>query len=259
MVVLWSLLPIIWQVITSFKPNSALLSLSPFLDWTPTVEHYRVLFEKQPFHKVLLNSAAVALMTTLAALGIGAFAAFSLACLPVHGKGPLLGIVLATSMFPAIVTVGPLFVIIREFGLRDTWWALVISYTSFALPLTIWILTNFMKELPKDLYNASRIDGCTPWQSFFYIFLPLCRPGLAAAAILVFLFSWTEFLFALTFTATDASRTVPVAIVLFPGLHEVVWGEMAAASVVVTIPVLLLVAVCHKYIVQGLTAGAMKG
>ncbi|HHZ82590.1 MAG TPA: carbohydrate ABC transporter permease [Nitrospirales bacterium] len=259
LVLLWSLLPILWQVTTSFKPNSELLSLPPLMPASPTFEHYRVLFDEQPFHHVLVNSTVVAFATTLAALGIGSLAAFPLARLPIRGKGPFLGIVLGASMFPAIVTVGPLFVIIRELGLRDTWWALVISHTSFSLPLTIWILTNFMRELPEDLYRASRIDGCTPWQSFYHVFLPLCRPGLAAAAILVFLFSWTEFLFALTFTATEASRTVPVAIALFPGLHEIRWGEMAAASVIVTIPVFLIVGAFHKHIVRGLTVGAVKG
>ena len=259
LVVLWSLLPILWQVTTSFKPNSELLSLPPLISSHPTVEHYRVLFVEQPFHRVLLNSAVVAFITTLASLGVGSLAAFPLARLPMRGKATFLGIVLAASMFPAIVTVGPLFVIIRELGLRDTWWALVLSHTSFALPLTIWILTNFMRELPEDLYRASRIDGCTPWQSFCHVFMPLCRPGLTAAAILVFLFSWTEFLFALTFTATEVSRTVPVAIALFPGLHEIRWGEMAAASVIVTVPVFLLVAVFHRHVVRGLTAGAVKG
>ncbi len=255
----WSLLPIAWQVTTSLKPNAELLSLPPLFPSAPTTEHYRVLFEEQSFHQSLINSAVVSVLTTVAALVIGALAAFPLARLRIAGKGMFLGVVLAASMFPAIVTVGPLFVIIRALGLRDTWWALVISHTSFALPLTIWILTNFMRELPDDLYRAARVDGCTPWQAFIYIFVPLCRPGFAAAAILVFLFSWTEFLFALTFTATEASRTIPVAIVLFPGIHEIPWGEMAAASVIVTVPVFVLVALFHKHIVLGLTAGAVKG
>lgn len=162
-------------------------------------------------------------------------------------------------MFPAIVTVGPLFLVIRAMGLRDTWWALVVSHTTFALPLTIWVLANFLRELPEDLYRAARVDGCSPWQAFTRILLPLCRPGLTAAAILAFLYSWTEFLYALTFTATEASRTVPVAIVLFPGLHDIRWGEIAAASVLVTLPVVILILLFHRHVVRGLTAGAVKG
>jgi multiple sugar transport system permease protein len=143
--------------------------------------------------------------------------------------------------------------------LRDTWAAVLISHITFSLPLAIWVLTNAMRELPHELYRAARVDGCTPWQAFVHILLPLARPGLTAAAILVFLFSWTEFLYAFTFTATEVSRTVPVAIVLFPGLHEVRWGELAAAAILVSIPVIVLVLLFERHIIRGLTGGAVKG
>jgi len=258
-VLAWTLFPILWQVITSVKPDTDLVRLPPLLPLNPTLAHYEALFRQHPFHQVLFNSFAVAVLTTLAALAIGMLAAFPLARLPIRGKTLILGLVLGCSMFPAIVTVGPLYIIIRALGLRDTWWALLISHTTFALPLTIWVLTNFLRELPEDLYRAARVDGCSPWQAFTRVLLPLCRPGLTAAGILAFLFSWTEFLYAFTFTATEASRTVPVAIVLFPGLHEIRWGEIAAASIVVTLPILALVLMFHRHIVSGLTAGAVKG
>ncbi len=162
-------------------------------------------------------------------------------------------------MFPPIATVSPLYLIIRTLGLRDTWWALILTYTTFTLPLSVWILTNFFREIPDEIYLASRVDGCSPVQSFIKIMLPLAAPGLITTALLVFIFSWNEFLFALTFTSTPASRTIPVAIALFPGIHEVPWGDIAAASVVVTIPLVVLVFVFQRRIVEGLTAGAVKG
>jgi multiple sugar transport system permease protein len=161
-------------------------------------------------------------------------------------------------MFPPIATVSPLYLIIRALGLRDTWWALVLTYTAFSLPLSLWILTNFFQEIPDDILLASRVDGCGSFQTFYKILLPLAAPGLFTTLILVFIFSWNEFLYALTFTSTPASRTIPVAIALFPGIHEMPWGDIAAASVVVTLPLVLLVIVCQKRIVQGLTAGALK-
>lgn len=255
----WTLFPLLWQALTSLKPDTELMTLPPLLPLHPTFAHYEALFEQHPFDRVLLNSFVVAIVTTLSALVLGMLAAFPLACLPVRGKTLVLGIVLGAAMFPAIVTVGPLFIVMRALGLRDTWWALAISHTTFALPLTIWVLTNFLRQLPEDLYRAARVDGCSPWQAFTRVLLPLCRPGLTAAGVLAFLFSWTEFLYALTFTATDSSRTVPVAIVLFPGLHDIRWGEIAAASMLVTLPVIILVHLFHRHIVQGLTAGAIKG
>ena len=203
--------------------------------------------------------AAVASASTLLSIGAGSLAAFGLAKLRVRFKGPILLFVLAASMFPPIATVSPLYLIIRALGLRDTWTALIMTYTSFSLPLSVWVLTHFFHKIPDDLYRASRIDGCGPFQSFRRIMLPLALPGVVTAAVLVFIFSWNEFLFALTFTATPASRTIPVAIALFPGLHEVPWGDIAAASVIVTAPLIVLVFVFQRRIVEGLTAGAVKG
>src|SRR4030042_1683871 len=196
--------PLLWQLLTSLKPDWELTKLPPLLTRHPTGIH-------------------------------------------------------SVSMFPPIATISPLYLIIRALGLRDTLWALIITYTTFSLPLAIWILTNFFKEIPDEIFLAARVDGCSLIQSFYKIMLPLSAPGLFATAILVFIFSWNEFLFALTFTSTASSRTIPVAIALFPGLHEIPWGEIAAASVVVTVPLILLVFFFPRRIIEGLTAGAVKG
>jgi len=255
----WCLGPFLWQVVTSVKPDAELTQLPPLLPTEPTLAHYHAVFSGTPFLRIIGNSAVVATCTTILSLVIGSLAAFGLAKLRVRFKGLILLFVLSASMFPPIATVSPLYLIIRALGLRDTLWALIMTYTTFTLPLTVWVLTNFFREIPDEIYRASRVDGCSPFQSFVRVMLPLAAPGIVTSAILVFIFSWNEFLFALTFTATESSRTIPVAIALFPGLHEVPWGDIAAASVIVTIPLVALVFLFQKRIVEGLTAGAVKG
>jgi multiple sugar transport system permease protein len=251
--------PFLWQIITSLKPASELATLPPILPSNPTFENYAYVFEERPFLRIVLNSFIVATSTTFLSLGIGSLAAFALAKLEMKGKSVVLLIILSASMFPSISIVAPLFVLVRALHLRDTLFALIFTYTVFALPFTIWVLTNFFKSIPNEIYLASRVDGCTIFQSFYRIVLPLSAPGLFSTAILVFIFSWNEFLFALVFTATVASRTAPVEIALFPGIHEVPWGEMAAASVVVTIPVVVLVFLFRQIIIEGIIMGAIKG
>src|SRR3990172_7459133 len=238
-IVLWCSGPLLWQLITSLKPDVELTQIPPLLPENLTAIHYISIFEGHPFIRIILNSSVVASSTTLLSL--------------------IIGFVLSVSMFPPIATVSPLYMIIRALGLRDTWWALIMTYTTFSLPLSIWILTNFFREISDEIYLAARVDGCTPFQAFYKIILPLSAPGLFTTAILVFIFSWNEFLFALTFTSTAASRTIPVGIAIFPGLHEVPWGDIAAASIVVTIPLVILVFVFQRKIIEGLTAGAVKG
>ncbi len=256
---LYCLGPFLWQLITAFKPTAELTTLPPLLPSRPTLGHFAAIFAGHPFLRIISNSLLVATACTVLSLAVGSLAAFALARLPVKRKGLILGLVLCGSMFPPIATVSPLYIIIRTLGLRDTLLALILTYTSFTLPLTIWVLTHFFRSIPRELYAAARVDGCTPFQSFRRVMLPLGAPGLVATAILVFIYSWNEFLFALTFTATPASRTIPVGIALFPGLHEVPWGEIAAASVVVTLPLLGLVFLFQRRIIEGLTAGAVKG
>lgn len=259
LVAMYCLGPFIWQVITSLKAAAHLTMLPPLLPPEPTVTNYVAVFEEHPFLRIIGNSLFVASSSTVLSLFVGSLAAFALAKLPIRGKGIFLAFVLTVSMFPPISTVSPLYLVIRTLGLRDTVWALIMTYTTFTLPLTIWVLTNFFKQIPREIYLAARVDGCTRFQIFYRIFMPLAAPGIFATAILVFIFSWNEFLFALTFTSTVSSRTIPVGIALFPGIHEVPWGEIAAASVVVTVPVVALVFLFQKRIVEGLTMGALKG
>ncbi len=259
LIVLYCVGPFIWQFITSLKPSHELTTLPPLLPEDPTLENYLSVFRTHPFGRIILNSTIVASLTTVLSLAIGSLSAYALAKLNIRGKALFLAFVLSVSMFPPIATVSPLYLIIRLLGLRDTWWALVMTYTTFSLPLTIWILTNFFRAIPNEIYLAALVDGCTPFQAFRRVLLPLALPGISATAILVFIFSWNEFLFALTFTSTVKSRTIPVGIALFPGIHEIPWAEISAASVIVTIPIVVVVFMFQRRIIEGLTAGAVKG
>lgn len=254
----YSLAPLLWQLVTSLTPEHELTALPPLLPTRATTVHYLAVFGEHPLARVILNSLVVATGTTVLALSLGALAAFALAKLAVPAKALILLGVLATSMFPPIATVSPLYLLIVGLGLRDTLLALILIYTSFALPLAVWLLTAFFHQLPDELYRAARVDGCTPFGAFRRVLLPLCVPGLVATGLLVFIVAWNEFLYALTFTSTIASRTVPVEIAQFPGLHEVPWGEIAAATVAVIVPLVIIALVFQRRIVAGLTAGAVK-
>ena len=256
---LYCLAPFLWQVVTSLKPAAELTSLPPLLPTRVSFEHYAAIFTGHPLMRLIANSAIVAAGTTALALVVGALAAYAAAVLRVRGRAGILGVVLAVSMFPPIATVSPLFLLLNALGLRDTLAALILTYSSFSLPLAVWLLASFFDALPRELYIAARVDGCSAFGALWRVILPLAAPGLAAAALLVFIFAWNEFLFALSFTATEASRTLPVGIALFPGLHEVPYGEIAAASVVATLPVVALAFAFQRRIVEGLTAGAVKG
>ena len=192
-------------------------------------------------------------------LAVSATAAFAIAKLEFPGRSLLLGAALAISMFPPIATVSPLYLALRAVGLRDSLAGLVLPYTTFALPLTLWLLTSFFREVPDEIYRAALADGCTPWQAFVRVYLPLSWPALATSAILVFIFSWNELLYALSFISTPAKRTIPVAIALFAGEHVEPWGQIAAASVTATLPLVALTLLFQRRIVAGLTAGAVKG
>ncbi|HOD16810.1 MAG TPA: carbohydrate ABC transporter permease [Spirochaetota bacterium] len=250
--------PLAWQLITSIKPSGEIAVLPPLVSTNPTAAHYLSVFHDYSFARYILNSLIVAGSTTILSLLVGSICSFGLAKLRVPFASLVLAFILSVSMFPPIATVSPLYIIIRTLGLRDTLAALVMTHTVFSLPLTVWVLTNFFRTVPDDIYHAARIDGCRPFQVYWKIMLPLSLPAVYTTAILVFIFSWNEFLFALTFTSSSA-RTVPVAIALFPGIHEMPWGEIAAASVIVTLPIILLVLFFQRKIVEGLTSGAVKG
>jgi multiple sugar transport system permease protein len=259
LVVLFCLGPVLWQAVTSVKPDADLVRLPPILPETMTVSHYRAVLEQSTLGRELVNSTVVAASTTVLALVLGAPCAFALARLPIRGGTLILGLMLAISMFPPIAALSPLYLLVRALGLRDTLVALIITHATYALPLAVWILTSFFRQLPVELYWAARVDGCTPLRALISVIAPPALPGMAVAALLVFVFSWNEFMLALTLTATEAARTAPVAIALFPGLHEVPWGDMAAASLIVTAPVALLAVLFQRYLVAGLTAGSVKG
>ena len=251
--------PIAWHAVTSVKPETDLVRLPPILPTALTASHYAAVLREPALARSLLNSVVVAAGATSLAIVLGAFCAFAVARLPIMGKTVILGLVLSITMFPPIAVISPLYLLVRALGLRDTLVALMLTHAAYALPLSIWILTSFFRQIPVELYQAARVDGCGPVRAFRSVILPLARPGLAVAALLVFIFSWNEFMFALTLTASEASRTAPVALALFPGLHEVPWGDIAAASLVVTAPVAILAVLFQRHIVAGLTAGSVKG
>lgn len=248
--------PFVWQLLTSLRPENELTRVG--LPSSLSFASYTGAFQGRPFGRVLLNSFVVAGATTIFCVSVGASAAFALAKLPLRGKSVLLGAALAISMFPPIATVSPLFLIIRGLGLRDELAGLVLPYTTFALPMTLWILTGFFRDIPGELYRAACIDGCSPFQAFRRVILPLAAPGIAATAILVFIFAYNEFLYALTFTSSPEKRTVPVAISLFAAEHKEPWGEIAAASIIATLPLVVVTLLFQRKIVAGLTAGGVK-
>ncbi|MEW6232830.1 MAG: carbohydrate ABC transporter permease [Chloroflexota bacterium] len=252
--------PLYWAINTSFKTHAEIIQWPP--SWFPTnltVENYQATFEKHPFGRNILNSLVVAGGTTALSLILGALCAYALARLKFPGKIFIVGAILMTSMFPSISIVSPLFVLLRQLRWLNTFHGLIIPYTTFALPLTIWILTSFFREIPFELEEAALVDGATPLQALRLIIFPLSAPGLVTAGLLVFIAAWNEFLFALTYTLDDSTRTVPVAIALFSRQFEVPWGELTAATVIVTVPLVLLVLIFQRRIIAGLTAGAIKG
>lgn len=249
--------PFLWQVLTSLRPEDELTELS--LPRALSLDSYRRAFAGQALGRAMLNSTFVAGTTTLIALLIGASAAFALAKLELRGRRFILVGALLASMFPSVATLSSLYLVFRALGLRDHLLALTIPYTAFALPMTIWILHGFFRGLPDELYRAAVMDGCTPFQAFRKVMLPLAAPGLGTTAILVFISAWNELVYALTFISSPEARTVPVAISMFAGEHKEPWGEIAAASVVAMLPVIAAALLFQRWIVSGLTAGAVKG
>jgi multiple sugar transport system permease protein len=259
-IVVFCLFPFYWLLNISLKQGVDLTGSSLFPPH-PTLNNYQEIFKNPDFTKALRNSAVVALSTTVLALAVGSFCAYALARLKLKGKGVILAIVLTISTFPQIAIAAPLFKLWSDIGLFNTWLGLIIPYLTFALPLSVYILVSFFKEIPKDLEEAALVDGATHFQAFRKVVVPLAAPGLATAGILTFIGAWNEFLLAVTLTSSSKARTVPAAIAFFTGAteHEVAYGSIAAASVVISVPLILLVLFFQKRIVAGLTAGAVKG
>lgn len=255
----WTLFPLYWVAVSSLTPEARLFQPPALVPPSLTLDHYRALFATRSFWLPIRNSLVVALATTLLSLVLGAPCAYALARLRLRGRGLILGILLAAAMFPQIAVVSPLYLGLRALGLIDTYLGLVLPYLIFALPLTVWLLTAFFRQLPGELEEAALIDGAGRLRAFREIILPLSAPGLATTAVLILIYCWNEFLFALSFTLGPERQTVPVAIALFRGQYQVPWGEILAGAVVATAPVVLLIFVFQRRVVRGLTAGAVKG
>ena len=260
LIVLFSLVPVAWIVSLSFK-DPATIADGSFLPSKWTWSNYSGIFSQSIFTDALRNSIGIALISTVIAVVLASFAAYAIARLQFPGKNIILAASLGIAMFPPISLVGPLYNIWRNIGLYDTWPGLIIPYMTFALPLSIFTLSAFFREIPWELEQAAQVDGATPFQAFRKVIAPLAAPGIFTTAILVFLFCWNDFVFASTLTSTNAAETVPAAIAAFPGASQFTEpiGSIAAAAVVVTIPVVVIVLLFQRRIVSGLTAGAVKG
>ena len=253
------LFPYLWTVDTAIKPPDQVYAIPSV--WLPSsiyLGSFRFVFDKQ-FGVNLMNSAIVSTSTTVFVLVLGCLGAYALARIQFWGRAVVLAAVLSVSMFPEVSVISALFMWLRQWGMLNTFQALIIPYASFALPFTLWALTNFFRQVPWELEEAALIDGCTQLSALWRVILPLAAPGLVTCAILVFISAWNEFLFAYTFVSTDAARTVPVRIFMFQGEFESPWGQISAASVLVTLPLIVMVLVFQRRIIQGLTAGALKG
>jgi ABC-type glycerol-3-phosphate transport system permease component len=251
--------PLYWALVASLTSESALFSEPSLWPREPITDHYRALFATRDFWTPIRNSLVVAGATTVFCITVGALAAYALARLEFRGKALILGFILAVSMFPQISIVSPLYLLLREMRLINTYPGLIMPYMTFAMPLTVWLLVGYFRQLPKDLEEAALVDGASRLKAFTTIIIPLAMPGLATTAILAFIYCWNEFLFALSFTLGPERQTVPVAIALFRGEYQVPWGEILAASVLATAPVAMMVLLFQRRIVQGLTSGAVKG
>lgn len=262
LIAIYTLFPFYWAVVSSITPPNQLFSTPVrYFPAMPTLSTYQSVLSNEIFVLALRNSAFVALTTVLLSLAFGAFGAYALGRLRFRGRTLVLYTILSMTMFPAIAILGSLFTMVRALDIYNTPWALILTYMTFSLPFTVWVLSNFFKSLPAELEQAAYVDGATPLQTFYLILLPLTAPGLVTTGLLTFISAWNEFLYALTFTLTPTQRTVPVAIALFTGdqAFEIPWGDIMAAAVVVTVPLVILVLVFQQRLVEGLTAGAVKG
>lgn len=259
-IVVISVFPFYYAIVTSFKTGTALFEV----DYLPTsldFSNYLDVLSNKNFARSIWNSVLISGATVAFAMFLAVTASYALARVRFRGRGLLLMSILAVSMFPQIAVLAGLFELIRFLGIYNTPWAMIVSYTIFTLPFTVWVLTTFMRDLPVEIEEAAIIDGATPWNIITLVFLPLMWPALVTTGLLAFISAWNEFLFALTFTASETQRTVPVAIALLSGSSEfeTPWGNLMAASVIVTAPLIALVLIFQRKIVAGLTAGGVKG
>jgi multiple sugar transport system permease protein len=259
-VIIVAIIPVLWIASLSFKDPSTIAN-GTFFPRKWTLENYRGIFNTSLFNRALINSIGIAVIATVLAVVVGSMAAYAIARLRFPGKQTLVATTLLIAIFPAISLVSPLFNLWRQLGLFDTWPGLIIPYLTFSLPLAIYTLSAFFREIPWDLEKAARVDGATPFQAFIQVIAPLAAPGMVTTAILVFIFCWNDFVFAISLTSTNNSRTVPAAIAFFSGASqfETPVGSIAAAGVIITIPIVIFVFIFQRRIVAGLTSGAVKG
>lgn len=255
-----ALVPVFWIISLSLKRHAD-LNDRRFFPASVSFDNFRIIFTDALFPSALWNSFGIALIATMLSVTLAMFASYAIVRLEFPGKKAVLAGALAIAMFPPVSIIGPLFNLWRYLGLFDTWAGLILPYMTFTLPLAIWTLSAFFREIPWDLDKAARVDGATPFQAFRLVIAPLAAPGVFTTAILVFIFAWNDFMFATALTSTNAARTVPAAIAFFTGSSqfEEPTGSIAAASVVVTIPIIIMVLLFQRRIVSGLTAGAVKG
>jgi multiple sugar transport system permease protein len=262
LIMLWCLFPVAWIISLSFKSEGETGAGSPqFLPKEPTLANYRAILDNPDFTRALINSFGIALVATLLSVIFATLAAYAIARLEFKGKRLVLSLALAIAMFPVVALVGPLFDMWTTFGLFNTWPGLIIPYMSFTLPLAIWTLSAFFREIPWEMEQAAQVDGATSWQAFRKVIVPLAAPGVFTAAILTFFFAWNEFVLAISLTSTTASRTVPAQMSFFvgPDPFNPPYAQLATASVIVTLPVIVIVLLFQRKIVAGLTSGAVKG
>ncbi|GDY30006.1 carbohydrate ABC transporter permease [Gandjariella thermophila] len=259
-VVVYALVPVLWIVSLSFKTTDTLTD-GNFIPRKWTLDNYRTIFTTTEFVRALGNSIGIALISTAIAVVLGTMAAYAIARLDFPGKRALIGVSLLIAMFPQVSLVSPLFETERTLGLFNTWPGLILPYITFALPLSIYTLSAFFREIPWELEKAAKMDGATPGQAFRRVIAPLAAPGVFTTAILVFIFCWNDFVFAISLTSTSASRTVPAALSFFTGSSqfEDPAGSISAAAVVITVPIIVFVLFFQRRIVAGLTSGAVKG
>jgi trehalose/maltose transport system permease protein len=259
-IVVYTVFPFYWAIVSSLKSGSALYSVEAF-PRHPAWSNYVAIFREQPFARNILNSVFVATSVVALSLALSITASYALGRVDFRGRTSLLLVVLSVSMFPQVAVLSGMFELVRRMGLYNDLLSLSLSYMIFTLPFTTWVLTTFMRELPKELEEAALVDGARPFTIITRVFLPLMWPALATTGLLAFIAAWNEFLFALTFTLSNERRTVPVAIALISGASqfELPWGRVMAASVIVTVPLVVLVLIFQRRIVSGLTAGAVKG
>jgi len=262
LILIWCLLPVVWILMVSLKPVAETTTGSPqFLPKTWTIQNYKDIFNNDDFLRALGNSFGIALIATFLAVAFATLAAYAIARLEFKGKRVVLSIALAIAMFPVVSLVGPLFDMWRVLHLFNTWPGLIIPYLTFTLPLAIWTLSAFFREIPWEMEQAAQVDGATSWQAFRKVIVPLAAPGVFTAAILTFFFAWNEFVLAISLTSTTAARTVPAQMSFFVGSDQFnpPFSQLAAAAVVVTVPVVVIVLLFQRKIVAGLTSGAVKG